>query len=264
MNEIRVAQTFYRGTYYRSRIEARWAVFFDVLGLKHEYEQEKFELSSGRYIPDFLVYGGKGCTSTLSKDSYWEVKGAEPDLSTVNRFIEFNEGVHYSGGICCGPIQNYLTVPITTVMWMERGIMRNEIHPGYLHRWVQCPFCGKFGLALWNVQSPMDVFCCSRQEEILRRLDIICYGFVIEPPVSPSIKLAISTAQSARFEDINAIEKIVQNAANNVALLTSSGVIYAPDWMARVNAECVRISKDPGCPTFAMENGIHRLLEVTH
>ena len=45
--------TLYRGRKYRSRLEARWAAFFDRLGWKHEYEP--FDL--GAWSPDFLLYG---------------------------------------------------------------------------------------------------------------------------------------------------------------------------------------------------------------
>ena len=48
--------TRYQGYHFRSRLEARWAVFFDHLGLRWEYEPEGFDLPSGRsYLPDFLV-----------------------------------------------------------------------------------------------------------------------------------------------------------------------------------------------------------------
>ncbi len=39
----------------RSRLEARWAVYLDTLGLQWEYEPEGFETSAGRYLPDFLL-----------------------------------------------------------------------------------------------------------------------------------------------------------------------------------------------------------------
>jgi hypothetical protein len=45
--------TRYRGRLYRSRLEARWAAFFDLLGWEHEYEP--FELNG--WIPDFLLRG---------------------------------------------------------------------------------------------------------------------------------------------------------------------------------------------------------------
>jgi|LakMenE01Jun11ns_1017448.scaffolds.fasta_scaffold9754683_1 hypothetical protein len=46
--------TFYNGNYYRSRLEARWAVFFDEIGVKYQYEPEGYKLNNGkRYLPDF-------------------------------------------------------------------------------------------------------------------------------------------------------------------------------------------------------------------
>lgn len=48
---IAVIPTEYRGRTYRSRLEARWAAFFDRLGLAHEYEP--FDL--GAWSPDFLL-----------------------------------------------------------------------------------------------------------------------------------------------------------------------------------------------------------------
>jgi hypothetical protein len=47
--------TLYRGYRFRSRLEARWAVFLDALGWAWAYEVEGYTLPSGRYLPDFLV-----------------------------------------------------------------------------------------------------------------------------------------------------------------------------------------------------------------
>lgn len=52
---IKAIQTEYNGYRFRSRLEARWAVFFDELGIEYEYEPEGFELSSGCYLPDFFL-----------------------------------------------------------------------------------------------------------------------------------------------------------------------------------------------------------------
>lgn len=60
---IKAIETVYNGYRFRSRLEARWAVFFDALGVKYEYEPEGFELPSGQwYLPDFRVkcYGTRG------------------------------------------------------------------------------------------------------------------------------------------------------------------------------------------------------------
>jgi len=47
--------TLYNGNYFRSRLEARWAYFFDLIGMKYEYEQEGFEHKGQRYLPDFFL-----------------------------------------------------------------------------------------------------------------------------------------------------------------------------------------------------------------
>ena len=49
-------ETRYKGVSFRSRLEARWAVFFDALGIAWEYEHEGYELNDGtRYLPDFWL-----------------------------------------------------------------------------------------------------------------------------------------------------------------------------------------------------------------
>jgi len=53
---IKSIDTFYNGNYFRSRMEARWAVFFDACGIKYEYEPEGFDLGNGfKYLPDFYL-----------------------------------------------------------------------------------------------------------------------------------------------------------------------------------------------------------------
>lgn len=53
---IQTIPTLYNGIKYRSRLEARWAVFFDTLNIKHRYEFEGFKLYDGEYyLPDFYL-----------------------------------------------------------------------------------------------------------------------------------------------------------------------------------------------------------------
>lgn len=53
---IKAIETVYKGYRFRSRLEARWAVFFDTLGIEWQYELEGFDLGeSGWYLPDFFL-----------------------------------------------------------------------------------------------------------------------------------------------------------------------------------------------------------------
>ena len=51
---------WYGGTLFRSHLEARWAIFFDHLDLKWEYEPQGFDLDGVRYLPDFAVFAALG------------------------------------------------------------------------------------------------------------------------------------------------------------------------------------------------------------
>ena len=86
MSEIKAIETYYKGYRFRSRLEARWAVFFDAAGVEYEYEPEGFALPSGkRYLPDFLIHN---CTERGPKDLWVEVKGSmsKDDAEKIEEF----------------------------------------------------------------------------------------------------------------------------------------------------------------------------------
>lgn len=54
--DIKPIETKYKGYRFRSRLEARWAVFFNEINLGFEYELQGFVLPSGEcYLPDFFL-----------------------------------------------------------------------------------------------------------------------------------------------------------------------------------------------------------------
>lgn len=72
----RVIQTRYDGCYFRSRTEARWAVFFKTLGFPYEYEKEGYDLPAGRYLPDFWL---------PQQRCWFEVKGEPPTTDEIHK-----------------------------------------------------------------------------------------------------------------------------------------------------------------------------------
>ena len=79
----RAIETRYKGYRFRSRLEARWAVFFDALGLRWEYEPEGFELPGGvRYLPDFYV--GTYVPGHHGYGPWVEIKAVEPTPKEIN------------------------------------------------------------------------------------------------------------------------------------------------------------------------------------
>lgn len=56
MNNVKAIETKYNGYRFRSRLEARWAVFFSTAQISYEYELEGFTMPSGTaYLPDFYL-----------------------------------------------------------------------------------------------------------------------------------------------------------------------------------------------------------------
>lgn len=90
---IKAIETEYNGYKFRSRLEARWAVFFDALGVEYEYEPEGFELHSGKwYLPDFRLkcYGTRGYCGKDPFDLYIEVKPqGRMTQEDADKIIEF-------------------------------------------------------------------------------------------------------------------------------------------------------------------------------
>lgn len=87
---FKAIETGYAGCLFRSRLEARWAIFFDALGIEWEYEPEGFELGGGiRYLPDFLV-----------GDTWFEVKPkGVADTRKVEAFAETGANIVLLDGL---------------------------------------------------------------------------------------------------------------------------------------------------------------------
>lgn len=89
---IKSIETAYNGYRFRSRLEARWAVFFGALGVKYEYEPEGYQTKAGRYLPDFRIKccGLRGSADEEPFSLYVEVKG-EMTKNDAEKIKEFGK-----------------------------------------------------------------------------------------------------------------------------------------------------------------------------
>lgn len=70
MADLKPIETIYKGNRFRSRLEAKWAAYFDAVGVEYQYEPEGFQLNNGTwYLPDFFL-PGKLCKN----GTYVEIK----------------------------------------------------------------------------------------------------------------------------------------------------------------------------------------------
>lgn len=73
---LKAIETSYKGYRFRSRLEARWAVFFSTLGARWEYEAQGYDLNGvGLYLPDFQLFN----------DLWVEIKGPTPTPQEIAR-----------------------------------------------------------------------------------------------------------------------------------------------------------------------------------
>lgn len=127
---MKAIETRYRGRRFRSRLEARWAVFFDAMGIRWEYEPEGFDLGPphGRYLPDFFLAG-------LSGGVYAEVKPLVDDFMKARRFA----GLSKQRVLCLSGEPDFVTYdlveadPWGSVISMDCIFDSRYIVEGYSH-----------------------------------------------------------------------------------------------------------------------------------
>ena len=83
---IKAIQTEYKGYKFRSRLEARWAIFFDIIGLEWEYEPDGYDLDGVWYLPDFRVH-----SKHTEAVSFYEIKPS--NVKQDDKFDRFESKV---------------------------------------------------------------------------------------------------------------------------------------------------------------------------
>jgi hypothetical protein len=172
VTSICAIQTTYAGHRFRSRLEARWCVFFRSSGVHFDYEPQGYVVNGKPYLPDFYLRGF----------GFFEVKGDEPESRQLYQELatQANEFVYVAcGGIpdpesFWGTIFGYGPDPVPVEDGRERA-----------HMFLQCSHCGRVVLT-------SDMYCAARG---------YCYAHDrcerarMFPPTT-----ALSAARSARFE----------------------------------------------------------------
>jgi hypothetical protein len=78
---MKAINTHFDNLYFRSRLEARWAVYFKSLGIEYVYEMEGYNFDGFNYLPDFYF---------PKYDFYGEVKHehfGDVDAKKWNSFV---------------------------------------------------------------------------------------------------------------------------------------------------------------------------------
>lgn len=102
---VKAIETRYKGYRFRSRLEARWAIAFDAMGLAWGYEPECYDtVSDGWYTPDFFV---RTPSDSYPDGGYWvEVKGVRPTAEQYRKLLSVTRHTGHNGAFLYGCLNN--------------------------------------------------------------------------------------------------------------------------------------------------------------
>lgn len=200
--QVKAIQTVYKGYKFRSRLEARWAVFFDTLGVDWEYEVEGFELGDGvYYLPDFKVTTSDGAVV------WYEIKPFNENH--CDKFAKFKELLEGSASkindahavmLCGDPVKRLVETDDEDFGMCPRCGIINTFAYGIYHSFEEthfgCMVCDYYTPGGRNDDLVPGLVCRSRSHKGANSVFSSEYKGVY----LPKIAAAASKARSARFE----------------------------------------------------------------
>lgn len=185
-DRIKPIETTYNGCKFRSRLEARWAVFFDSLGISWEYEKEGYHLDEFKYLPDFW----------LPDYQYWlEVKGTTPTQEEIKKCQLLQELSGFPVVLAVGqPHMNRNTVFYCETSDSGGGFAEKENA-----KWFYCTHCQNFDLDVCSKNSSHSLVN-GHGWEILGKC--FCSNVTGILYFTRELKQACDKARQARFEQL--------------------------------------------------------------
>lgn len=212
---IQPIQTTYAGCRFRSRLEARWAVFFDHLGIEWRYEPEGFLVGTDNrpYLPDFW----------LPVQKIWlEVKGTS-DSDGIDLWYDFCE-IADPSAIATAEHEGRKTRPLADDMqgtcllaygdipqsaapqWAPHHDSMLTYNDSY-YLWCRCDRCGLIGAQYDGRIERLSCRCHFKGDA--PGIDIRNYG-------DRALTSAFTAARSARFEHRERRDEITATLSDRV------------------------------------------------
>ena len=198
MSEIKAIETVYNGYKFRSRLEARWAVFFDQLGIAYEYEPEGITLSDGTYyLPDFYLTDFH-CYFEVKRAPSSIIRSSLPQKEFGDAIKKISDGSHtdsWAGLIAFGdPYDHYMWLFCQDISDGSAGSSDRPVTFGYDIE------AGKAVLVAWNEYKDRTYLSSFHHGcEIPVKVDpLYTYGY--DCYTNDFLISAELTARQARFE----------------------------------------------------------------
>ena len=170
--DIKFLPTYYNGIEFRSRLEARWSVFFDCMKISYRYEYLGFDLDDIWYVPDYYI----------PNQRIWiEIKPVRPSEEEQEKCKRLAKKTKVS----------------TYCFWdIPRKSNESDDGPAYAwkltggfnrdssHNFIQCHECGAIRIDLCEDSDTYCHRCGAKADD-----------------ESPQLKMAREVAKGVRFDD---------------------------------------------------------------
>lgn len=195
MSDIKPIETRYAGCRFRSRLEARWAVFFDRMKLAWRYEPQGYPLGDGTaYLPDFWLPG----------PGVWvEVKGAPTEADVIKLYhAAAVDGLPLAYESDRRPVDVLDVGAVTRIPSVPRVLILGEVprtgQYGWTHPLVVLSASGPMVMNAYFFWSVLDVVGYPRMWPPERASFDGCQWESLA--MDTSVAIAYDAARSARFE----------------------------------------------------------------
>jgi hypothetical protein len=110
-DRLKVIETRHNGYHFKSRLEARWSIFLDHLGITWEYEKEGFVVNGTCYLPDFWIHYNPWDSQVQGWGFWLEIKPVPLNDSQVKLLADLARlSGHRTYAICGSPMPGQFTV----------------------------------------------------------------------------------------------------------------------------------------------------------
>jgi len=147
MNTLSAIETRYNGIVFRSRMEARWAVFMDELNIPYQYEPEAFRIGKVNYLPDFFL---------PHMDSFLEIKNPVMAENGREKAKELAMASKKKVFLICSPPRVPSFGDECAEVFERIGDECGGDHPYF---WCECPRCFRCELQFDGRADRIDCRC---------------------------------------------------------------------------------------------------------
>lgn len=152
---MKVIETEYRGFRFRSRLEARWAVFMDAMHVRYEYEKEAYDLDGLFYLPDFWL---------PDIEKFLETKPVCPsdeEFEKARRLSDFTNHIVLImiGQPSCPSFHNAWYGSESCAIFISPKTPSQCGGVDYHYIWCECPHCHKCDLQFDGRADRIDCDC---------------------------------------------------------------------------------------------------------